>query len=145
MEQRSRTRLVTIAVLAVVFASGLVLGAAFQGNVVAPHEVSAAEPEQAEAPAERRTPMYEQVGPSAEQSALIAEIVADYRARRESARDEAREEARARYDAEARALILEVRQAILGVFTTEQADEYRALLDEADRRRAEREDEGDRD
>jgi hypothetical protein len=140
MEPRSRTRLVTIAVLAVVFASGLVLGAAVQGNVVAPIEVAAAEPEQAEEPAERRIPMYEQVGPSAEQSVLIAEIVADYRARREAARSEAREEARSRYNAEARALILEVRESILGIFSEEQAGEYRALLDEADRRRAERED-----
>ena len=83
---------------------------------------------------ERRTPMWEQVDPTEEQAARIDSIIRTHRATMRSLQKEFRESYNPRYQA----VIESTREAILGVMTPEQAAEYRSLLEEYDRKRAER-------
>lgn len=144
MEHGSRTRLVTAVVLAVVFGAGLLVGlAAERGLVAQPAEDVVAENDQADRNGERRnrrTRMYEQVGPTEAQGVLIDSVVKEHRQRMSALHDEFDSAYNPRY----RALIQETREAILGVFTPAQAAEYQALLDSFDRRRAERDRKDDR-
>ena len=132
MERNARTRLVTALVLAVVFTTGALLGVAMDRSLEAVPTEDTEEVEGKER--ERRTPMYEQVGPSEVQMVAIDSIVDEHRARMKVLHDEFRSAYNPRYQA----LIEETRQAIKGVFTPQQAEEYDSLLAEWDRRRAER-------
>jgi len=145
MEHESRTRLVTALVLAAVFGTGVILGIAVDTNLgAAPPEVvveATGEGEGDEEP-RRRTRIYEQVHPTAEQHVRIDSIVAEHRART-SALDKER---RATFSEGFRVIILETREAIKGVFTQEQAAEYQRLIDDFDERAvAERENRDERD
>ena len=143
MEHGSRTRLVTAVMLAVVFASGVLLGVAGDSNLGAePPEVTAesADAHGRDGERRRRTRMYEQVGPSADQKVFIDSIVKDHRARMDALHEEFRSAYYPRY----RAAIEDTRGAILEVFSEEQSAEYQALLDDFDRRKAERNEKDDR-
>ena len=145
MEHGSRTRLVTAIMLAVVFGSGLLLGLAADSNLGAtPAEVVADDSNRGEGrdgERRRRTPMWEQVGPSADQELSIDSIVKEHRTRMDGLHDEFRSAYNPRYQA----LITGTREAIMGVFSSEQAAEYQLLLDDYDQRRAERNNRDDRD
>ena len=139
MENAPRTRLITALLLAVVFGSGLVVGLAVDSNLVAgPVEEPAAE--EAESNERRRTNLYDQVGPNETQKTSIDSIVREHRESMKLLHREFREA----YDPRYRDLLEETREAIKGVFDSEQALAYDSLLAEFDRRRRERRDE-DRD
>ena len=132
MDNRPRTRLVTAAMLAVVFASGLTIGFAVDRNRAAGpgDEVTSEETETTEA---RRVPMWEQVGPNEMQKASIDSIVRDYRGAMKSLHREFDEAYSPRYQA----LLIETREAIKSVFDLEQRAMYDSLLVDWDRRREE--------
>ena len=133
MEKNARTRLFTALVLAVVFASGALLGLAVDRSLQADPSEG---PEVAdEGDRRRRVPIYEQVEPSESQMISIDSIVEEHRARMSSLHAEFRSAYNPRYQT----LLEETREAIKGVFTPEQAMAYDSLLAERDRRRAERE------
>ena len=132
MEKNARTRLVTALVLAVVFASGALLGLAVDRSLAADPAEKVEEADEGER--RHRVPMYEQVGPSESQRVSIDSIVGEHRARMKSLHAEFRSAYNPRYEA----LLEETREAIKGVFTPEQALAYDSLLAERDRRRAER-------
>ncbi len=144
MERGSRTKVVTAGVLAVVFGSGVLLGFAADRSLgAAPAE--AAQPE-ADGPRDGnrgrdrdrgpRTFVYEQLAPTEAQQVVIDSI-------REAQREKLRwldadfREARRVYRENFDAVIHELREGIAGVFPPEQAEEYRRLLADYDRRRAE--------
>jgi hypothetical protein len=145
MEQLTRTRLITVLLLAVVFGSGVMLGLAADSSLIAeqPPETEAVAPEVEvpAAPEAERRYIYHEVGPNEVQLARIDSVVAEHRARR----DALDEETKARYDEARRQIVLDTREGIKAVLTPEQAAEYDRLLDEWETRRAaERENEGDR-
>jgi len=130
MEHGSRTRLVTAVMLVAVFASGVLLGVAGDGNLVA-----------AESQGKKQS-MYEQVGPTPDQMVFIDSIVKDHRAGMRALHDEFR----TAYYPIYREFIEHTRGAIKEVFSEEQAAEYQALLNDFDRRKAaERQEAEDRD
>ena len=144
MEHRSRTRLVTAVMLAVVFASGVLLGLAADSNLGAePPQIASAnaDGEERDGKRRRRTAMHEQVGPSEDQKVVIDSILKDHRARMDALHGEFR----SAYDPRYQALIQDTRGAIKEVFSEEQAAEYQALLDDFDRRKVERNEKDDRD
>lgn len=140
MEHGSRTRLVTALVLAVVFGSGVLLGYAADTNVGPEPSDAAVAPQeggdrQGDAERRRRTPVYEQLHPTQEQEALIDSILREHRVRMNKLHEDFRS-ARAEYRSNYDALIRETREEIAGVFSPEQAAEYRKLLVDFDQRRA---------
>ena len=120
MEHGSRTRLVTAVMLAVVFASGVLLGVAGDGNLFAAERQGG------------KQRMYEQVGPTADQMVFIDSIVKDHRASMRALH----QEFRLAYDPLYDAVIQDTRRGIKDVFSEEQAAEYQVLLDEFDQRKA---------
>jgi hypothetical protein len=143
MEHGSRTRLVTAVVLAVVFASGVLLGLAADSNLsTEPTEVVATNSEGEEPEGERRRRyIYEQVEPTAEQQVVIDSMMKVYIGSRESLQEELRKgyrELRSSYDPRYQILGEGIRSSIKDVFSEEQAAEYQTLLDDFDRRRTER-------
>ena len=141
MEHGSRTRLMSAAVLVVVFGAGIMLGVAVDGTLSAsPTDSSVVAAERPEEETPRwRTPMYEQVGPDAEQSALVDSIVLEYRAQM----DELHDEFRGAYNPRYQALVSDTRETIMGVFSPEQAAQYQELFEERDRKRSERKNDRD--
>ncbi len=133
MDKNSRTRLGTAFVLAIVFASGALLGLAVYRSLEA-GPAENVEEVAGESARERRVPMYEQVGPTEGQMVSIDSIVEEHRSRMKSLHAEFRSTYNPRYQA----LVEETREAIKGVFTPDQAMAYDSLLVERDRRRAER-------
>jgi hypothetical protein len=134
MEHGSRTRLTTALVLAVVFASGVLMGFAADGRLGA-SPAPIATPVAAvgvEAEPEPRTPMYREVGPTEEQLLLIDSIVKEHRART----NELDKAMRATYRQGFREILLETRDEIKSVLGPEQAARYQRLLDEHDARQA---------
>lgn len=134
MEHALKTRLVTAAVIAAVFAAGLLIGfAADNSFLVAAAEVG---PVPAEAPPEDERPrgrrLYEHVNPTAEQQLLIDSIVAIHRQRTNAAD----EERRVAFQSAFREIVLETRAEIKTVLTEQQAREYQRLLDDWDARQA---------
>ena len=148
MSGRLRVTATTIAVLVIVFASGVTVGRAWDVRS-AEAEVSRTDAsgdedrrdEGGERP--RRQPMYEQVGLTDSQQVVIDSLVVHYRTDMRAYQ----REARARYEAGTDSLVQAVREAILSVMTPAQAAEYRSLLEAADERRREwrEEREGNRD
>ena len=133
MKSHSQATFTTVLVLAVVFGSGAVVGAAVDGlrGGEAP-EVQTGEEGQQETEG-RRPPMYEQVGITDQQRVVIDSIVVANRTRVRAER--------AAYDAAYRAIVEETRAAILSVMNPEQRVQYDSLLAESDARRAAREQE----
>ena len=137
MEQGSRTRLLTAAVLVVVFGAGVLMGLAADSNLSAESPdvlayVETPDTTEAEAPPRRRA-MYEEVAPNEEQLALIQSIMAEHRARTNAFDEEMQAESRAGFGV----IVSETRNAIKAVLTPEQAAQYQVLLDAYDARRAE--------
>ena len=149
MEHGSRTKLMTAVILAVVLGAGVMLGlvsvceigdgrtrcvinlnsdlAAMpveEGMVREVHRDGMSE-------RNRRSPMYEQVGLTEDQSLLIDSILEGQLQHMRSLHEEFRTTYVPRYQA----LIQQTREAILEVFTEEQASDYRALLQEFDESR----------
>jgi len=142
MDKLLRTRLTTALVLVLVFASGALLGVATDRSLGAAPAEAVARPDSTEETTERRrVPMYEQVGPDAEQKMAIDSIVSEYRV----AMKALHAEFRAAYDTRYQALVEETRSAIKGVLTPEQVQAYDSLVAERDRRRAERDSTEDED
>ena len=145
MERLTRTRLITVLLLTVVFGSGVLLGLAADSSLVAEQpSASGATGSEVSAPAapevERRY-IYQEVGPNEMQLARIDSVVAKHRARR----DALDAETKARYDEARRRILLDTREGIMAVLTPEQAAEYERLLGEWESRRAaERENQDDR-
>ena len=149
MESGSRTKLMTAVILAVVLGTGVMLGLVSvceigDGRtrcVINVNSDLAAMPVEEGMVREadrdgmsarnRRTPMYEQVGLTEAQSFLIDSILEDQLQHMRSLHEEFRTTYVPRYQA----LIQQTREAILEVFTDEQASDYRALLQEFDESR----------
>jgi len=144
MEHGSRTKLVTAVILAVVLGTGVMLGLVSDGSLVGPpvEEATMNDADRGRvSERRRRTPMYEQVGPTEAQGVLIDSILEDQRQHMRLLHDEFR----ASYDPRYQAVIQQTREAILEVFTSEQASEYRVLLQEFDESRTQRGNKGNRD
>ncbi len=136
MEKRSRTHLLTGLVLVVVFGAGILLGVVVDRSVAvaSPPDVAVADSASATASPARRRPLYEQVGPTADQMAKIDSIIGDYR----EAMKALHAEFRAAYNPRYEALVRDTRKAIDGIFTPAQAQAYDSLLADYERRKAER-------
>jgi len=131
VKTHSRATWTSVAVLAVVFGSGLVVGAAFDG--VSSEAAAAGQPEAAESqPRETERPrMYEQVGITDEQQAVMDSIVV---ANRTILRAN-----RAELDSIYRGLVLETREAIKAAMDEDQRAQYDVLLAERDAKNAAKE------
>lgn len=137
MEHAARTRLLTAAVLAVVFGSGVLLGYAADSDLISPTpEVATAAEVDGESGEQTRTRkfVYEQMARTPEQDAAIDVIISSHRVlMNELHRDFG--EAQAEYEANYDALVVEVREAIAETFEPARRAEYRQLLAEFDQRR----------
>ena len=149
MESGSRTKLMTAVILAVVLGTGVMLGLVSVCEVgdgrtrcvinvnsdlaAMPVEEGMGREADRDGMSERnrRTPMYQQVGLTEDQSLLIDSILEDQLQHMRSLHEEFRTTYVPRYQA----LIQQTREAILEVFTDEQASDYRALLQEFDESR----------
>lgn len=133
MERGSKTRLLSAAVIAAVFAAGVLIGFAADGSLGAETADSVAgESSRRSDERERRRPTYAQLDPTPEQQGLIDSIIAVHRERT----TELDKATRRTYRQGFREILLETREAIKDVFTSEQAAEYQRLLDERDAREA---------
>ena len=159
MEHRSRTKLLTAAILAVVLGAGVMLGLVSVcetgdgstrcviniNNDLAAMPVEEAAVSDADrgrmSERRRRTPMYEQVAPTEAQLLLIDSVLEDQGQHMRSLH----EEFRTTYVPQYQALIQQTREAILEIFTEEQASEYRVLLQEFDESRTQGDKRGNRD
>jgi hypothetical protein len=133
MEKGARTRLTTALVLVVVFASGMTLGLAMDRSGVA-LTADASEPQAEEGQRERRTPMWEQVGPDEAQKMQIDSVVKAYRETMRALQSDMRDA----YNTEYQSLIEQTRTDIKGVLTPDQAVAYDSLVAAYEKRRAER-------
>ena len=149
MESGSRTKLMTAVILAVVLGTGVMLGLVSVCEIgdgrtrcvinvnsdlaAMPVEEGMVREADRDGMSERnrRTPMYQQVGLTEDQSLLIDSILEDQLQHMRSLHEEFRTTYVPRYQA----LIQQTREAILEVFTEEQASEYRELLQEFDESR----------
>ena len=149
MEHGSRTKIMTAVILAVVLGTGVMLGLVSVCEIgdgrtrcvinlnsdlaampVEEGMVREAHPD-GMSERNRRSPMYEQVGLTEDQSLLIDSILEGQLQHMRSLHEEFRTTYVPRYQA----LIQQTREAILEVFTEEQASDYRALLQEFDESR----------
>jgi hypothetical protein len=143
MERSTRARLNTVAVLALVLGTGVVVGMALGPRLLPGEEVADAQgprggssrderPDQA---SQRRRPLIvEQVGLSEGQKTTVDSIVASHRAKMRALQDEFDQAYMPRY----RGILEEAREAIRGVLTADQRTAYDSLLAEHDRRMQER-------
>ena len=149
MEHGSRTKLMTAVILTVVLGTGVMLGLVSVCEIgdgrtrcvinvnsdlaAMPVEEGMVREVDRDGMSERnrRTPMYEQVGLTEAQSFLIDSILEDQLQHMRALHEEFRTTYVPRYQA----LIQQTREAILEVFTEEQASDYRALLQEFDESR----------
>lgn len=156
MNSIQRARLVSVAVLAVVFASGIVVGFAWDRRLDAAEAAAelerrtervdstrsgAGQGDQEDGGEERRRQyMWERVEPTEAQRVELDSIMQVYR---EASRDFHRESRRA-YDEGMRALVLQAREAIKSVLDPAQAARYDSLAAARDdRNRRDDEDDGD--
>jgi hypothetical protein len=145
-----KTKVMTAVVLILVFGSGVLLGIAADRTAGASPVAMAAAPAASAAmptaPSESgrrlRPPVWEQMNPTESQTVVIDSIMRVHRERMNKLHAEFRV-ARDVYETNYDALIRETREAIAAVFPPEQAVEYRRLLAESDRRRAQEEAGGD--
>lgn len=153
MAGSSRTRFLSMAVLALVFASGLVVGVALDRRALASAAAVEAADEGSESEAgdeardeeERRVPMYERVGLRADQEVRIDSIVGHHRSAMRALEDEFEDEYEAMrqlqreyreaYNPRYWAIVDSTRAAIRSVLDADQAQRYDSLLDAWDRRR----------
>ena len=137
MEPGSRTKLVAVAVLALVFGSGLLLGYAADSDPLTPTLSVATSAESdgsnTEAPRTRRF-VYEQLERTPDQDAAIDVIIRTHRHLMNRLHQDF-DDAQTEYEATFDALVFETREAIALVFSPGQREEYRHLLAESDQRR----------
>jgi len=142
MKTHARATLTSAVVLTAVFASGTMVGRAWDRGTG--DEPAATEPDTASAetptPAERRPPMYEQVGLTDGQRVLVDSIVVHYR---QDVR-ELQRTSRESYEREYMVLVDAVRESIKGVMTSDQRAQYDSLLTASDERRRARREERER-
>ena len=149
MEHGSRSKLMTAVILTVVLGTGVMLGLVSVCEIgdgrtrcvinvnsdlaAMPVEEGMVREADRDGMSERnrRTPMYEQVGLTEDQSFLIDSILEDQLQHMRSLHEQFRTTYVPRYQA----LIQQTREAILEVFTEEQASDYRELLQEFDESR----------
>ena len=154
MSTSLRTRALSVLLLGLVFVTGTLVGMAFgrdmDGSPLS-SEAAATGPEGAadggesagatgdredgDGARERRRPMYEQVGLSADQQLRVDSIVSHYRGEVRILQERSRDE----YEAAYWQMVLATRSAIRGVLEPPQAMQYDSLLEASDRRRRERE------
>ena len=134
MSDRSRANLLTSVVLAVVFASGALVGLAVDQRLGATPPEATADSDGEEGSEGRRTPMYEQVGLTDAQRVRVDSIVVHHR----SAMRRLQEEFNSAYDPRYREIIDSTRAAILAVMDSDQQARYQSLIDDFDARRQER-------
>lgn len=134
MERLQRTRLLSVVILGVIFATGVSLGVALDQNLDGPDELVSVSGEQAVPHSEgertevRRVPMYRQVGTlTAEQDARIDSIM---EIRKESVRELRNDfdDFRDKYNSRMWEISEGARGAIKEVLTSEQAARYDSLL-----------------
>jgi hypothetical protein len=139
----TRARLSTVAILALVLGTGVVLGMALGPRFLPDEEVVEQEARrrggsQDERPgqdSQRRRPLIvEQVGLSEGQKTRVDSIVRSQRARMRALQSEFDQAYMPRY----RGILEDTREAIRGVLTADQRTAYDSLLAEHDRRRQER-------
>lgn len=140
MGRTTRTRMITLGVLVVVFGAGVLIGFVADSELGASPTPPATEVadtvDEAEEPSRRF--MYHEVDPNEIQLERIDSVRQVHRERTNALYDELRAE----YPDRFRAILLDTREAIKSVLTPEQAAEYQRLLDaydEEQRRKAERE------
>jgi hypothetical protein len=135
MEQGSRTKLVAALVLALVFASGILIGYAADGGAAVAMTV---EPTGGEVPVPARrpyVPQYESMNPTLAQRTVIDSIMSAQRTKMNLLHEEF-DVAQQIYQTSYDALIQRTRDAIALVFPEERRAEYRRRLEENDRQRA---------
>lgn len=134
MEHRSKTRLMSAAVIAAVFGAGVLIGYAADTRLEAeptPVATPAATPDEGgERPS--RTPLYARLNPTDAQQAVIDSIISVHRSRTNALDQETRRAYRQGF----REILLQTRAAIKEVFPPEKAREYQRLLDEWDAEQA---------
>jgi hypothetical protein len=150
MANGARTRLLSMAVLALVFVSGLLVGVAVDrratAGTVATETREGGSDERDEVDDEgRRVPMYERVGLKPGQEERIDSIIRHHRAALRALETEFEDDYQAMRDLQKQfrdaynprywAIIDSTRAAIKAVFDAEQAARYDSLVDEYDRRR----------
>lgn len=144
MKPTQRARLGAVAILVLVFGSGVALGLAWDRHLTAAPPVTMADSTATgggdeEAEKERRPPMYRQVGElTGEQEARIDSIVQHHR----GAMKELQQEFRSNWDPRYWAIVDRTRSGIRSVMTAEQIARYDSLVVEYDRERRE-DDEGE--
>lgn len=137
MSDASRTRLVSLVLLVVVFASGAIVGAAFDRTLGAEEPMDGGTPlattvdEDNEGGEQRREALWERVGPSEEQRMAIDSMLAHHRASMKGLQREFRSAYNPRYWA----IVDSTRASILSVFDSAQASEYDSLTNAYDERR----------
>jgi Spy/CpxP family protein refolding chaperone len=136
MEHGSRTKLLTVAVLALVFGSGVLLGFAADSNLFASAEVAELSAEVGIPAAEPRTRgyVYERMERTPEQDAAIDVIIRSHRELMNQLHRDF-DAAQAEYEANFNALVSDTREEIALVFPPDRRAEYRHLLAEFDARR----------
>jgi hypothetical protein len=140
-----KTKVMTALVLTLVFSSGVLLGVAADRAATGSPSATVAVPVAAQtagdapSPGEserpRRPPVWEKMHPTAAQTVVIDSIMGVHRERMNKLHAEFRV-ARDVYETNYDALIRETREAIAAVFPPGEAEKYRRLLEESDRRRA---------
>lgn len=132
-ENLQRTRLATVAILTLVFATGVLMGLVLDRSLTAAPAAEAAVAADSAATADEGPRyMFERVGLSADQRSVIDSIVVGHRARMSALRKQFSEE----YDPQYRAIVEATRENIKGVMTPEQAAMYDSLTTARDRERA---------
>lgn len=141
MSKRSKVRIVTLAVLLLVFGSGVLLGLALDRSLVATPvaEEEGRDGERRERRDRGRRYIIERVEMSAEQERQVDSIIEDHRRRLHELQEEFREGFDPRY----REIVTSTRESIKEVLTAEQAAAYDSLLAEHRRRRRDREERKD--
>jgi hypothetical protein len=132
MERLQKTRLLSIAVLGVIFGSGLLLGLALDSRLDQTDDPPAVSEEQSSAESNegKNVPLYHQVGTlTAQQNASIDSIM---ELQRESIRELKQDfdDFRDKYNSRMSRIAHGTREAIKGVLTEEQAIRYDSLLAE---------------
>ncbi len=152
MNAASRARLLSMAVLAVVFGSGIVVGFAWDRRLDAA-EAAERLAERSEAEAESDAPsrdevedaesrpryMWERVEPTEAQRVLLDSIMRDHWQQSR----EFHKESRRVYDEGMRALVVQTREAIKGVLDRDQAARYDSLATARDNRNRRDDDDDD--
>lgn len=136
LETLQRTRLATAAILVLVFGSGVLLGLVLDRSLdAAPANGVAVAEADTDADTDDESPrryMFEQVGLTPEQRAVIDSLVVGHRASMSALR----KQFSAEYDPRYRAIVESTRESIKQVMTPEQAAMYDSITTVRDRRRA---------